>query len=117
MIFDATKNTYNKRGRIRQIALDKWCRPKDPADEGLAVSAPEAAGYDFQSSGVVEMLEKLQDKLNETTHNKDNTYKSTTRNSNTINIHNTSKHNKQISCRTSSLSRVMTNESDREKAK
>merc|ERR1719287_259666 len=36
---------------------------QDPADEGLAVSAPEAAGYDFQSSGVVEMLEKLQDKF------------------------------------------------------
>merc|ERR1719287_439506 len=36
---------------------------QDPADEGLAVSAPEAAGYDFQSSGVIEMLEKLQDKF------------------------------------------------------
>jgi len=32
-------------------------------DEGLAVSAPEASGYDFQSSGVVEMLEKLLDKF------------------------------------------------------
>merc|ERR1740123_1257411 len=35
---------------------------QDP-DEGLAVSAPEAAGYEFQSQGVVEMLEKLLDKF------------------------------------------------------
>merc|ERR1712204_140420 len=35
---------------------------QDP-DEGLAVSAPEAAGYEFQSSGVIEMLEKLLDKF------------------------------------------------------
>merc|ERR1712139_11485 len=32
-------------------------------DEGLAVSAPEASGYEFQSAGVVEMLEKLLDKF------------------------------------------------------
>jgi len=32
-------------------------------DEGLAVSAPEANAYEFQSSGVVEMLEKLLDKF------------------------------------------------------
>jgi len=35
---------------------------EDPA-EGLAVSAPEAAGYEFQSHGVIEMLEKLLDKF------------------------------------------------------
>merc|ERR1719393_809132 len=35
---------------------------QDP-DEGLAISAPEAAGYEFQSSGIVEMLEKLLDKF------------------------------------------------------
>merc|ERR1712190_547570 len=34
---------------------------EDP--EGLAVSAPEAAGYEFQSHGVIEMLEKLLDKF------------------------------------------------------
>jgi hypothetical protein len=28
-------------------------------DDALAVTAPEANGYEFQSSGVVEMLEKL----------------------------------------------------------
>merc|ERR1719456_1306930 len=33
------------------------------SDEGLAVSAPEANAYEFQSSGVVEMLEKLLDKF------------------------------------------------------
>jgi len=32
-------------------------------DEGLAVSAPEAYGYEFQSQGVVDMLEKLLDKF------------------------------------------------------
>merc|ERR1719214_429161 len=35
---------------------------QDP-DEGLAVSAPEANAYEFQSGGVVEMLEKLLDKF------------------------------------------------------
>jgi len=35
---------------------------QDPA-EGLAVSAPEAAGYEFQSQGVIEMLEKLLEKF------------------------------------------------------
>jgi hypothetical protein len=33
------------------------------APEGLAVSAPEANGYEFQSNGVIEMLEKLLDKF------------------------------------------------------
>jgi cell division septum initiation protein DivIVA len=36
---------------------------EDPAEEGLAVSAPEAAGYEFQSQGVIDMLEKLLDKF------------------------------------------------------
>jgi cell division septum initiation protein DivIVA len=36
---------------------------EDPADEGLAVSAPEANAYEFQSHGVIEMLEKLLDKF------------------------------------------------------
>merc|ERR1711879_299238 len=33
---------------------------QDPAAEGLDVAAPDAAGYEFQSHGVIEMLEKLQ---------------------------------------------------------
>jgi len=33
------------------------------APEGLAVSAPEANAYEFQSNGVIEMLEKLLDKF------------------------------------------------------
>merc|ERR1719326_2463503 len=37
---------------------------QDP--EGLAVSAPEANAYEFQSSGVIEMLEKLLQHLNNT---------------------------------------------------
>merc|ERR1719248_538244 len=32
-------------------------------DEGLAVSAPEANAYEFQSHGIIEMLEKLLDKF------------------------------------------------------
>jgi len=32
-------------------------------DEGLAVSSPEAYGYEFQSQGVIDMLEKLLDKF------------------------------------------------------
>merc|ERR1719293_574126 len=35
---------------------------QDP-EEGLAVSAPEANAYEFQSGGVIEMLEKLLDKF------------------------------------------------------
>eukprot|EP00420_Gonyaulax_spinifera_P031863 CAMPEP_0197870610 /NCGR_PEP_ID=MMETSP1439-20131203/1229_1 /TAXON_ID=66791 /ORGANISM="Gonyaulax spinifera, Strain CCMP409" /LENGTH=684 /DNA_ID=CAMNT_0043489505 /DNA_START=40 /DNA_END=2094 /DNA_ORIENTATION=+ len=35
---------------------------QEPAD-GLAVSAPEASGYEFQSHGVIEILEKLLDKF------------------------------------------------------
>eukprot|EP00420_Gonyaulax_spinifera_P029332 CAMPEP_0197874874 /NCGR_PEP_ID=MMETSP1439-20131203/4270_1 /TAXON_ID=66791 /ORGANISM="Gonyaulax spinifera, Strain CCMP409" /LENGTH=227 /DNA_ID=CAMNT_0043494035 /DNA_START=66 /DNA_END=746 /DNA_ORIENTATION=- len=32
-------------------------------DDALSVSAPEATGYEFQSHGIVEMLEKLHDKF------------------------------------------------------
>merc|ERR1719247_2193459 len=42
-------------------AIDAFLQ-QDP-DEGLAVSAPEANAYEFQSGGVVEMLEKLLDKF------------------------------------------------------
>merc|ERR1719188_1688630 len=35
---------------------------QDP-DAGLAVSAPEANAYEFQSHGIIEMLEKLLDKF------------------------------------------------------
>merc|ERR1719313_463209 len=36
---------------------------QEPDDEGLAVSAPEANAYEFQSSKIVDMLEKLLDKF------------------------------------------------------
>jgi len=36
---------------------------EEPGDEGLAVSAPEANAYEFQSHGIIEMLEKLLDKF------------------------------------------------------
>jgi len=42
-------------------ALDAFLQ-QEPA-EGLEVSAPEASGYEFQSHGVIEMLEKLLDKF------------------------------------------------------
>merc|ERR1712226_1142469 len=42
-------------------AIDLFLQ-EDPA-EGLAVSAPEAYGYEFQSHGIIEMLEKLLDKF------------------------------------------------------
>jgi len=41
-------------------AIDAFLQA-DP--EGLAVSAPEAYGYEFQSQGVIDMLEKLLDKF------------------------------------------------------
>merc|ERR1719201_1894467 len=42
-------------------AIDAFLQQDAP--EGLAVSAPEANAYEFQSSGVIEMLEKLLDKF------------------------------------------------------
>merc|ERR1711972_671548 len=42
-------------------AIDLFLQ-QDP-DAGLAVSAPEAYGYEFQSHGVIEILEKLLDKF------------------------------------------------------
>jgi len=42
-------------------AIDAFLQ-QDP-EEGLAVSAPEANAYEFQSGGVIEMLEKLLDKF------------------------------------------------------
>merc|ERR1719476_778231 len=42
-------------------AIDLFLQ-QDPA-EGLAVSAPEAYGYEFQSHGIIEVLEKLLDKF------------------------------------------------------
>jgi len=42
-------------------AIDLFLQ-QDP-EEGLAVSAPEANAYEFQSGGVIEMLEKLLDKF------------------------------------------------------
>jgi cell division septum initiation protein DivIVA len=36
---------------------------EEQPEEGLAVSAPEAEGYEFQSHGIIEMLEKLLDKF------------------------------------------------------
>jgi hypothetical protein len=43
--------------------MDAFLAEEDQSDMDLAVSAPEAAGYEFQSSGVIEMLSKLHDKF------------------------------------------------------
>merc|ERR1719235_1140538 len=44
-------------------AIDAFLQQTSDDVEVLAVSAPEANAYEFQSSGVVEMLEKLLDKF------------------------------------------------------
>merc|ERR1719221_1643438 len=44
-------------------AIDMFMQSGVQEPEGLAVSAPEANAYEFQSSGVIEMLEKLLDKF------------------------------------------------------
>jgi len=43
--------------------IDAFLSSAEEPTEGLAVSAPEAYGYEFQSQGVIEMLEKLLDKF------------------------------------------------------
>jgi cell division septum initiation protein DivIVA len=43
-------------------AIDAFVQ-QDSEDDGLAVSAPEANAYEFQSNGVIEMLQKLLDKF------------------------------------------------------
>merc|ERR1719181_1652110 len=44
-------------------AIDAFLSTDEDPAEGLAVAAPEANAYEFQSSGIVEMLEKLLDKF------------------------------------------------------
>mmetsp|Transcript_61157 Transcript_61157/g.97073 ORF Transcript_61157/g.97073 Transcript_61157/m.97073 type:complete len:670 (-) Transcript_61157:84-2093(-) len=44
-------------------AIDIFLETGADEPEGLAVSAPEANAYEFQSSGIIEMLEKLLDKF------------------------------------------------------
>jgi len=44
-------------------AIDAFVQQSGEDVQGLAVSAPEANAYEFQSSGVIEMLEKLLDKF------------------------------------------------------
>jgi len=44
-------------------AIDLFLQGGEQEPDGLAVSAPEATGYEFQSHGVIEMLEKLLDKF------------------------------------------------------
>jgi hypothetical protein len=48
---------------IPQDAKDAITAFLEQEPEGLEVSAPDAAGYEFQSHGVIDMLEKLHDKF------------------------------------------------------
>merc|ERR1712060_553307 len=68
--YDRTQTAMVQVSALKQLALipisakqaiDAFLA-EDPA-EGLAVSAPEAYGYEFQSHGIIEMLEKLLDKF------------------------------------------------------
>jgi len=43
--------------------IDLFLMQSDGDDDSLSISAPEANAYEFQSSGVIEMLEKLLDKF------------------------------------------------------
>jgi len=50
--------------REAKRAIDAFLQQQDDPDAvGLAVAAPEASGYEFQSHGIIEMLEKLLDKF------------------------------------------------------
>jgi len=60
---EALKNLKLMPEEVKQTLTAFLDEQLPSGDEGLAVSAPEAAGYEFQSSGVVEMLEKLLDKF------------------------------------------------------
>jgi len=44
-------------------AIEAFLQDGEEPAEGLAVSAPEAYAYEFQSHGIIEMLEKLLDKF------------------------------------------------------
>jgi len=44
-------------------AIELFLQQDQPEDEGLAVSAPEANAYEFQSGHIIEILEKLGDKF------------------------------------------------------
>jgi chromosome segregation ATPase len=44
-------------------AIDAFLQDTEEPTEGLAVSAPEAYAYEFQSHGIIEMLQKLLDKF------------------------------------------------------
>merc|ERR1719159_1270421 len=55
-------SNLNKTPKQAQRALQAFLQSgQDP--EGLSVTAPEAAAYEFQSDGIVDMLEKLKDKF------------------------------------------------------
>jgi len=58
----AVLNNLNLIPKDAKMAIDSFLQ-QDPDDEGLAVSAPDATAYEFQSSKIVDMLDKLLDKF------------------------------------------------------
>jgi hypothetical protein len=57
-------SNLSKTPKQAQRALSAFLQMgEDP--EGLSVTAPEASGYEFQSDGIVDMLEKLKDKFSD----------------------------------------------------
>jgi len=58
----ALKNLVLIPEHAKQV-LSAFLSTESDDDEGLAVAAPEANAYEFQSHGVIEMLEKLLDKF------------------------------------------------------
>jgi hypothetical protein len=58
----ASLKSLNLIPKVAKDAINAFLQ-QEPDDEGLAVSAPEANAYEFQSSKIVDMLEKLLDKF------------------------------------------------------
>jgi len=70
--YDRKQASFVQVSALKQLALipmeakktiDAFLDATEEPAEGLAVTAPEAYGYEFQSHGVIEMLEKLLDKF------------------------------------------------------
>jgi len=70
--YDSKQASFVQVSALKQLALipmeakktiDAFLDATEEPAEGLAVTAPEAYGYEFQSHGVIEMLEKLLDKF------------------------------------------------------
>merc|ERR1740127_341952 len=57
--------------QVKRIIESFLATDQEVLQPGLSVSAPQANAYEFQSGGVVEMLEKLKDKFADEKHELD----------------------------------------------